>query len=107
VLGGADGPYSLAAYMSTAAELLKGRLDTVAANRVHWGSHSALVAAVSHFPEQKIEQEVLRSECSVNLTEDKVDALLIRVCMDSNLLASHVPSLVSHNPPDITGELWW
>jgi hypothetical protein len=36
--------------MYTVAELLEGWIDTGAANGVHWGPYSALVAAVSHFP---------------------------------------------------------
>jgi hypothetical protein len=38
VLGNADGPSSLAASLSMVAELLKGRIDTAAANGVHWGT---------------------------------------------------------------------
>jgi hypothetical protein len=49
VLGSADGPSSLAASLFVAAELLEGQHDSVAANEVHWGFHSALVATMSHF----------------------------------------------------------
>jgi hypothetical protein len=49
VLDNANGPSSLAASMSMAVELLKGRMDATAANGVRWGSHSALVATVLHF----------------------------------------------------------
>jgi hypothetical protein len=61
VLGSADGPSSLAMSMFTVMELLEGRIDTVAANEVHWGSHSVLVAAVSHFLVLKAKLEVLGS----------------------------------------------
>jgi hypothetical protein len=61
VLGGVNGTSSLAASMSMTAELLEGRIDIGAANGVHWGSHSALVAAVLHFLELKTELEVLGS----------------------------------------------
>jgi hypothetical protein len=61
--------------MSTVAELLEGQIDTVAANVVRWGSHSALVATVSHFPELDTDLEVLGSGHSVGLTMDEVDAL--------------------------------
>jgi hypothetical protein len=77
VLGSVDGPSSLAASMSTAAELLEGWIDAVGANGVRWGARSALVATVSHFPELKTELEVLRSERNVDLTEDDSDALWI------------------------------
>jgi hypothetical protein len=56
--------------MSMAAELLKDRINIAAANGVRWGSHSALVVMVSHFPEL----EVLGSGRNVDLTEDKADA---------------------------------
>jgi hypothetical protein len=61
VLGGINGTSSLAASMSMTAELLEGWIDIGAANGVHWGSHSALVAAVLHFLELKTELEVLGS----------------------------------------------
>jgi hypothetical protein len=61
--------------MSTVAELLEGQIDTVAANVARWGSHSALVATVSHFPELDTNLEVLGSGHSVGLTMDEMDAL--------------------------------
>jgi hypothetical protein len=70
VLDSADGSSSLAASMSMAAELLKDRINVAAANGVRWGSHSALVVVVSHFPEL----EVLGSGRNADLTEDKADA---------------------------------
>jgi hypothetical protein len=75
VLGSVDGPSSLAASMPTVAELLKGQIDAVAANRVHWGSRSVLVATVSHFLELETELEVLGSGCRADLIEDKADTL--------------------------------
>jgi hypothetical protein len=66
---------SLTASMSSAVELLKGRIKAAAANRVCRGSHSVLVAAVLHFPELKTELEVLGSQFSADLTEDEADAL--------------------------------
>jgi hypothetical protein len=50
VLGDADGSSTQVTSMYTVAELLEGWIDTAAANGVHWGPYSALVAAVSHFP---------------------------------------------------------
>jgi hypothetical protein len=75
VLGSTDKKSSLAATMSTVAELLEGWMDATAANRVRWGSCSALVTDVSHFPELKAELEVLSSECNTDLTKDEADAL--------------------------------
>jgi hypothetical protein len=75
VLGSADGPSSLATSMSTVAELLERRIDAMAANGVHWGSCSVLVAAMLHFPELKTKLEVLGSRRNVDLTKDEADAL--------------------------------
>jgi hypothetical protein len=77
VLGSTDGLSSLATSMAIVAELLEGQIDGVASNEVCWGSHSTLVVAVSHFPELKIELEVLRSRRIVGLIEDKADAMWI------------------------------
>jgi hypothetical protein len=104
VLGSVDESSYLEASMSTAAELLEGRIDTVKANGVHWGSRSMLVATVSHFVELKTELDVLESGRSANLTEDKADALWIWVRAAIDSLASHVSSLVAHNPLDDTWE---
>jgi hypothetical protein len=104
MLDSADGPFSLAASMSTSVELLEGWIDAMTANRVRWGSRSMLVAAVLHFPELKPELELLGSGHDADLTEDEVDALWTRVRVASDSLASYVPSLVSCSPPDCEGE---
>jgi hypothetical protein len=84
VLGSADGSSSLVASMFAATELLKGWIDTTAANSVCWGSHSALVAIVSHFLELKTELEVLGSGRSADLIKNETDALWIQVCVASD-----------------------
>jgi hypothetical protein len=104
VLDNADGPSSLAAFMSTTVELLEGRIDATVTNGVRWGSRSVLVATVSHFPELKFELELLGSRRNANLTEDKADALWTRVCVALDSLASYVPSSVACGPPDGVGE---
>jgi hypothetical protein len=45
--------------------------------------------------------EELESGRTVNLNEDKIDALWTQMRTDS--LVSHVPSLAVHNPPDGVG----
>jgi hypothetical protein len=100
VLGSTDGSSAQAMPMPAVAELLEGRIDTAAANGVCWGSRSALVAAVSHFPELDTDFEVLRSSRNVGLIEDEVGALWSWVRMTADSLASHVPSLVARNPLD-------
>jgi hypothetical protein len=59
VLYGADELSFLVASLSTAVELLEGHINAVAANRVCWGTRSALVAALSHLLELEAELEVL------------------------------------------------
>jgi hypothetical protein len=73
------------------------------ANGVCWGSHSTLVAAMSHFLELKTDLEVLGSGRSVDLTEDEAYALWTRVRSAPDLLVSYVPSSVARNPPDSMG----
>jgi hypothetical protein len=104
VLGSVDGPSSLAASMSTVAELLEVWIDAAAANGVCWGSCSTLVAAVSHFSELETELEVLRSRRNVDLTEGEADAVWTWVRMVSDSLALYVPSSVAYNILDGAGE---
>jgi hypothetical protein len=104
VLGDADGSSTQATSMSAVAELLKGQIYTTAANGVHWGFCSMLVAVVSHFLELDADLEVLGSGHSMGLTEDEVDILWSRVRTAAHSIASHVPSSVAYNPPDGVGE---
>jgi hypothetical protein len=67
--------YSLVASMLKAMELLEGWIDASATNGVRWGSHSVLVATVSHFLELKTKLEVLGSGRNAELVEDEADAL--------------------------------
>jgi hypothetical protein len=104
VLANVDGPSSLVASLSMMAELLKGRIDIMAANGVRWGTRSALVAAMSHFSELKSELELLGSRQNEDLTHDQADALWPWVSAASDSLASLVPSSFAHDPPDDAGE---
>jgi hypothetical protein len=104
VLEWADRPSSLAALLSLAAELLKGRIDCTTANRVYCGTQSMLATALSHFLELGTEIDLLGSKLSVNLIENQVDALWTQVCLASNLLLSYVPPSVARGPPDGTRE---
>jgi hypothetical protein len=104
VLGSADGLSSMVASMSTAGELLEGRIDAATTDGVYWGSSSMLVAIVSLFLELKTKLEELKSVHNADMTKDDADALLIRVCAALDSLASHVSSSVAHNPPNGAGE---
>jgi hypothetical protein len=70
VLGNVDESSSLAASLSVVVELLEGCIDASTANGVHWGTRSALVVTLSHFPELEIKLEQLRSTCNADLTDD-------------------------------------
>jgi hypothetical protein len=72
----------------------------VAANGVHWGIQSALVAALLCFPDVKSELELLGSRRNVDLTDDQVDALWPLVSAASDSLVSLVPSSIAHDPPN-------
>jgi hypothetical protein len=50
--------------------LLEGHVDVVTANGIRWGTQSALVAILSHFPELRPELELLGFRSNVVLTED-------------------------------------
>jgi hypothetical protein len=76
VLESADETSSLAVSLSSVAELLEGGIDFTAANRVCWGTQSALVAALLHFLELGTELRLLGSGCNADLVEHQVDALL-------------------------------
>jgi hypothetical protein len=86
VLDNVDGLSSLAASLSKVVELLEGWIETAATNGVCWGTRSALVSILSHFPELK---------SMLDLTEDQVDALWSWVRIASDSLASHVPPSVT------------
>jgi hypothetical protein len=104
VLDRADGPSSLVASLSTATELLKGRVNVTTANGVRWGTRFALVVVLSHFPELETNLELLGTERNTDLMEDQMDALWTQVRSASDSLASHVLPSVTHSPPDGAGE---
>jgi hypothetical protein len=86
--------------MSLVMESLEGQIDAVATNGVRLGSHSTLVAVVSHFSELKPELELLGSGHNAYLIEDEVDTLWTWVRAGSDSLASYVPSMIAYGPPD-------
>jgi hypothetical protein len=100
VLGGANGLSSLATFMYVVAELLGNWINAVVVNEVRWGSHSTLVAVMLHFPELDTDLVVLGFGRTAGLTDDAVDALWSHMRVAAHTLASHVPSLVTHNPLD-------
>jgi hypothetical protein len=75
VLSDVGGLSLMAVSMSAVTEQLVGQIEAAATNGVCWGSCSALVATVSHFPELVADLEVLGSGCNAGLTEDEVNTL--------------------------------
>jgi hypothetical protein len=66
---------SLTASLSLAAELIEGCVDSTTVNGFRWGTQSALVSTLSHFPKLETELELLGSERNADLTKDQVVAL--------------------------------
>jgi hypothetical protein len=104
VLHNVDGPSSLAASLSTVAELLEGRVDASAANGVRYGTRSALVTTLSHFLELEAGLELLGSKLNAVLTEEQVDVFWILACSTSASLVSHILPSVAHSPHEGMGE---
>jgi hypothetical protein len=50
-------------------EDVEKRVNAMAANGVWWGTHSALVAALSHFPKLEPELELLGSGLDADLSD--------------------------------------
>jgi hypothetical protein len=73
--------------MSAVVERLESQIDVAVANGVRWGSRSALVAAMLHFPELDTDLEVLVFGRCTRLIEDEVDSLWSRVHAVADSLA--------------------
>jgi hypothetical protein len=69
VLKGYDEMSSLSALISSAADLIEGRVDAATVNGVHWRARLALTAALSHFPKLEPEMGLLRSGRNADLAE--------------------------------------
>jgi hypothetical protein len=104
VLGDVGGSSLMVTSMSAVTEQLEGWIDTATTNRVCWGSHSALVVMVLHFPELDADLEVLGSGHNAGLAKDEINHLRSWVCAVVDLLSSHIPSSVARSPPDSVGE---
>jgi hypothetical protein len=59
----------------TCRDIFLGSITIIAANVVCWQTRSALVAALSHFPELENKLELHGSGRNAYLTENQVDAL--------------------------------
>jgi hypothetical protein len=89
--------------LSSTAELLEGHIDATVAYRVRWGTRSALVVALLHFPELEAKLELLGSRHNVDLTEDQVDTLWTQTRLASDSLTSYVLPSAARSSPDGAG----
>jgi hypothetical protein len=103
VLRGSDETSSLAVSLSSATDLIKGCIDAVASNEVHWGARLALTTTLSHFSELGPELKLLESGCNVDLTKGQLDALWAQMHHASESLALNTLPSVARNSPDDTG----
>jgi hypothetical protein len=102
ILGDTGGLSTLVASLAKMVKEVENRINTTAANGVRWGTRSALVVALSHFPELEPELLLLGSKREADLSDDWVDALWPLVSASSNSPASLVPSSLAHDPSDDT-----
>jgi hypothetical protein len=66
-------PLAVVLYLST--ELIEGRVNAVAINRVQWGARLALTAVLSHFTKLESELELLWSGYNIDLTDGEMEIL--------------------------------
>jgi prophage DNA circulation protein len=96
VLGGPTGMSSLVASLSSAAELIKGCINIVAANLVHWGTGSVLASTLSHFLQLETELELLGRRHKADLMKDQVDALWTKTHRALESLVSCIILMIAH-----------
>jgi hypothetical protein len=95
---------SIVAALSSTTNLIEGRVDAAATNRVHWGGRLALTIVLLHFSKLGLELELLGSEYNADLTKDDMDVFWTGTHQSSESLSSRVPLLVAHSPPNGTGK---
>jgi hypothetical protein len=81
VLGYTCESSSLVVSLARVVEEIENRINTAATNLVRWGTRSALVAVLSHFPELEPELELLGCRRDVDLSNNRADALWPLVSM--------------------------
>jgi prophage DNA circulation protein len=96
VLGGPTGTSSLVASLSSAVELIKGRINIVAANLVRWGTGSVLATTLCHFLQLETELELLGCRHKADLMKDQVDALWTKTHRALESLVSCIISMIAH-----------
>jgi hypothetical protein len=82
---------SLAAALSSTADLIEGCINAMVANEVHWGARVALTTILSHFPELELDLKLLGSGYNANLMKDEMEVFWTRTLQASESLSSRVP----------------
>jgi hypothetical protein len=90
VLDRADGPSSLTASLSIAAELLEGQVDIATANGVCWWDPVSVACHLVALLELETDLELLGSRHNGDLMEDQMDALWTLVRSTSDSLVAHI-----------------
>jgi hypothetical protein len=101
ILGDTNGSSSLVASLSMMAYEVEKWVNAMAANGVRWGTRSALVTALSYFPELEPELELLRFGQDIDLSGSQADVLCPLVSMALDSLASLIPSSLARDPSDV------
>jgi hypothetical protein len=96
--------FSLATSLSSAVDLIEGRIDAAITNGVHCGARFALTAALSHFAKLEPEVELLGSGYIADLMHGQMDAFCARTHRASETLSLRVPLLVTRSSLDGTGK---
>jgi hypothetical protein len=102
ILGNTGRSSSLATSLAEVAGEVENQINKAAANGVWWGTHSSLVAVLSHFPELDPRLELLGPRRDADLSDDRVDNHwpLVSAVLDSLAL------LVPHHFPAILQTTW-
>jgi hypothetical protein len=104
MLKGSNEASSLPVSLSSATDLIEGRVNATATNKVHGGGGGlALTTALSHFPELEPEVELLGYGCNADLTKGQLDAHWTQTHQASESLSLRIPPSLVCNSPDGTG----
>jgi hypothetical protein len=100
VLGEIGESSSLVASLAEVVKEDENWINTAGANGVRWGTRSALVTILSHFPDLEPELELHGFGHDADLSDDCLGALWPLASVASDSLVSLVPSLLARDPPD-------
>lgn len=91
---------SLPAALESAMGVVEDRLDAAASSGVRWGTRSALVVALSHFPELEAELELLGSGRNAEVPDAELERLWGVTGPAADALAANVSGSTARSSPD-------